>query len=136
VAKVIQFAVDPEFQGRGLGRMLLDLAETWATRHGYREIGLDTPEPAEHLITFYRHLGFHLVETHQFTGHGYRSAVLFKKICQHSRCVAPAQLSRYSFGAHTGALIAANNVLSFLATPSRSIRVPPSLLRADFKAAA
>lgn len=136
VAKVIQFAVDTEFQGRGLGLMLLDLAESWATRHGYREIALDTPEPAEHLIAFYRHFGFHLVEAQQFAGRAYRSAVLLKKIIQRTHCTAPVQMSRGRFGTHTGALIAANNVLSFNAAPSRSIRVPPSPPRTDFKAAA
>ena len=80
VASLHQFAVEPEFQGRGIGRRLLEYAESWSARHGYRELALDTPAPAEHLIAFYQHHGFYRAETLAFTGRPYRSAVLVKAV--------------------------------------------------------
>ena len=80
VASLHQFAVEPEFQGRGIGRRLLEYAESWSARHGYRELALDTPAPAEHLIAFYQHHGFYRAETLAFTGRPYRSAVHVKAV--------------------------------------------------------
>jgi aminoglycoside 6'-N-acetyltransferase I len=34
--------VEPSARGRGVGRALMQAAEDWARRHGYRELGSDT----------------------------------------------------------------------------------------------
>jgi len=49
VAAAHQFAVDPDYQGSGIGRMLLQRAEQWATAAGFAELAIDTAEPAKHL---------------------------------------------------------------------------------------
>ena len=44
VAAAHQFAVDPEHQGSGIGRMLLQRAEQWAQESGFVELAMDTAE--------------------------------------------------------------------------------------------
>ena len=78
VASIHQLAVDPGYQGFGIGRALLRLAETWARRRGYLELALDTPEGADHLLAFYGHHGFRRVGTMQLEGKSYRSGILSK----------------------------------------------------------
>ena len=80
VACVHQFAVDPDHQGQGLGRMLMQQAEQWATRAGYAELAMDTAEPATHLVDFYGRLGFRPVGSVQWGGKVYRSVVLSKRL--------------------------------------------------------
>lgn len=53
VMSVGQFAVQPSLGQRGIGSMLLDLAEQLAREHGAAFVGLDTSEHAAHLISFY-----------------------------------------------------------------------------------
>ena len=79
-ASVHQLAVDPEFQDLGIGTRLLQTAETWAREHGYRELALDTPQPACHLVKFYEHHGYRRVETVGFYGKVYRSVVMSKQV--------------------------------------------------------
>jgi GNAT superfamily N-acetyltransferase len=89
VASIHQFAVDPEFQDRGLGTVLLKFAEGWARARGYREVALDTPQLAEHLVAFYRDRGYRLVESIRFQGKDYRSVVLSKDVMtQHIACAS------------------------------------------------
>ena len=78
VASVRQLGIDPKWQGRGIGKSLLTLAEHWAATRGFAELALDTPEPAAHLIAFYRAQGFRIVDTHSFDGKRYDSAILSK----------------------------------------------------------
>jgi GNAT superfamily N-acetyltransferase len=78
VASVRQFGVDPAWQNRGVGRQLLALAEHWAATRGYAELALDTPQPAAHLIVFYRGQGFHIADFVRFDGKRYDSAILVK----------------------------------------------------------
>jgi GNAT superfamily N-acetyltransferase len=82
VASVHQLGVDPEFQARGLGTDLLAFAEGWAREHGYQELALDTPQPAEHLVGFYVGRGYRPVESVRFEGKNYRSVVLSKEVAQ------------------------------------------------------
>src|SRR6266508_2072404 len=63
VASVHQFGVDPQFQGKGLGATLLKFAEDWARAHGYKELALDTPCPARHLLAYYMTHGYRIVES-------------------------------------------------------------------------
>ncbi|WP_322064481.1 GNAT family N-acetyltransferase [Burkholderia ubonensis] len=79
VASVRQIAVDPAWQGRGVGAMLLSLAEQWAATRGYALLALDTPQPASHLLAFYRSQGFEIVDIVRFVGKRYDSAILCKR---------------------------------------------------------
>jgi GNAT superfamily N-acetyltransferase len=78
VASVRQLGIDPRWQGRGIGTSLLTLAEHWAATRGFAELALDTPEPAVHLVAFYRAQGFRIVGTQRFDGKRYDSAILSK----------------------------------------------------------
>jgi GNAT superfamily N-acetyltransferase len=80
VGTLRQLAVDPLFHGRGIGSALLRLAENWALHRGYLWLALDTPEPADHLINYYRRQGFGIKETLQFSGRPYRSVVFSKSV--------------------------------------------------------
>ncbi|WP_415914146.1 GNAT family N-acetyltransferase [Paraburkholderia sp. J12] len=78
VASVHQFAIDPSWQHRGIGRALLSFAGHWAAARGFTQLALDTPFPAAHLIDYYRAQGFSLVDVVRFAGRGYDSAILCK----------------------------------------------------------
>ncbi|MCX7175099.1 MAG: GNAT family N-acetyltransferase [Proteobacteria bacterium] len=84
VASVRQLGVDPHIQGKGVGTALLHLAEHWARRRGYARLALDTPEPAGHLVDYYRCLGFRVVETLKFSCRPYRSVVFEKPLRHHA----------------------------------------------------
>ena len=51
-------AVDPGFQGRGVGKALIDFAETEAARRGYREIRLYTHQTMTENVRMYAKLGY------------------------------------------------------------------------------
>lgn len=56
--------VRPEFEGRGIGRMLMSEAERWLFNHGFAEIWLTTGgDTALRANGFYRHLGWTAAET-------------------------------------------------------------------------
>ncbi|SMG28174.1 GNAT family N-acetyltransferase [Paraburkholderia susongensis] len=78
VASLRQFAVEPAWQARGIGSLLIAFAEHWAATRGYAELALDTPQPATHLIAFYRGQGFRIVDFTRFEGKRYDSAILSK----------------------------------------------------------
>ena len=78
VATARQFGVEPGLQGNGIGRALLDTCEAWATEHAYRELALDTAEPAVHLVRLYARLGFTQVGFVHWPGKVYRSVVMSK----------------------------------------------------------
>ena len=82
VAAAHQFAVEPERQSLGLGRMLLAKAESWASENGFRELAMDTAEQATYLIALYAKLGYRHVGWVQWPGKVYRSVVL-------SKCLRP-----------------------------------------------
>lgn len=82
VASAHQFAVDPRHQGEGLGRSLLDAAERWAVQRGYREMLLDTAEPAYHLVDLYRRSGYRPIDFAQWSGKTYRSVILSKQLSE------------------------------------------------------
>jgi GNAT superfamily N-acetyltransferase len=62
VAKFQQFAVDPAWQGRGVGAALMAHIESRARELGARELALDTSEHAEGLITLYARRGYRFIE--------------------------------------------------------------------------
>jgi GNAT superfamily N-acetyltransferase len=78
VATLRQFGVDPTWQSRGIGTSLIAFAEHWAAIRGYAQLALDTPQPAQHLLEFYRGQGFRLIDVVRFEGRGYDSAILSK----------------------------------------------------------
>jgi GNAT superfamily N-acetyltransferase len=78
LATIRQFAVDPLYQDRGIGKSMLALADHWAATRGYAELALDTPEPAQHLVAWYRGQGFRIVDTVHFDGKRYDSVILSK----------------------------------------------------------
>ena len=55
-----RFAVQPGYQGAGLGLYLLHFAERLARREGFKCMQLDTAQPAEHLVKFYAGQGFEI----------------------------------------------------------------------------
>lgn len=79
-ASIHQFAVHPQWQGRGVGRALLAAAEQWALCRDYRAMALDTPSAALHLQAYYRRLGYRPAEALRFTGRPYESTVLCKDL--------------------------------------------------------
>ena len=66
-----QFAVDPAYQGRGLGRRLVQVCEDWARKGGFRRMALDTAEPATQLRALYLRLGYADVGQVQWAGKNY-----------------------------------------------------------------
>jgi len=78
VASFHQFGVLPEYQGRGVGSLLLGHAEDWVRGRGFTELALDTAEPAAQLVTFYVRRGYRAVATIQWSGKLYRSLVMSK----------------------------------------------------------
>ena len=57
-ATLANVAVHPDFQGTGLGRMLMDLVESEAKHRGYTEMRLATHVLLSENISFYLHLGW------------------------------------------------------------------------------
>ena len=75
-----QFAVDPEYQGRGVGAKLLDWVEQRARELGMEELACDTAEGAQHLIEMYQRRGYREVGKADWEGTNYVSVVLSKRL--------------------------------------------------------
>lgn len=71
-------AVLPEYQGKGLGRQLIEFAETEARRRGFGEIRLYTHVLMAENIALYSRVGF--VETHRTTEKGYDRVYMTKRL--------------------------------------------------------
>ena len=75
-----QLAVDPGHRGRGLARLLRDECFAWAGRAGATSIGLDTAQPADHLVRLYTGWGFEHRDVIQWPGKTYRSVVMTRSL--------------------------------------------------------
>ncbi len=80
VASFGQFAVRPEYQGRGIGGVLLRLVEQRAAEKHVVGLGLDTSEHATHLIAMYRARGYEFIEHSQWQVTNYRSVIMGKAL--------------------------------------------------------
>lgn len=79
VAKIGQFAVEPELQKYGIGSKMMDIVEDEARRmKNIRELALDTAETAYHLIDYYKKRGYKYIETIKWHVTNYNSVVLSK----------------------------------------------------------
>jgi ribosomal protein S18 acetylase RimI-like enzyme len=73
-------AVDPAFQGQGLGRRLMAFAERYACEHELRELRLYTNEVMVENLAFYQRLGFEEVERR--VDDGYHRVFIRKSLAQ------------------------------------------------------
>lgn len=80
VAVFSQFAVWPDRQGNGVGRHMVDFLEQRAIEMGVRELACDTAEPAQHLVDWYRRLGYRIVDTAKWDHTNYRTLILSKRL--------------------------------------------------------
>jgi GNAT superfamily N-acetyltransferase len=81
VASFGQFAVEPEFQRRGIGLALLNQVERRAREEGVVELALDTAEGASALIEMYSKLGYRFIEHVDWRPDtNYRSVILSKRL--------------------------------------------------------
>jgi GNAT superfamily N-acetyltransferase len=80
VATLHQFAVDPLYQGAGVGRSLLKVATMWAHMRQFAELALDTPAVALEVRAYYAHHGFRLVGGARLAGRSYDSVIMSKPI--------------------------------------------------------
>ncbi|MBN9483085.1 MAG: GNAT family N-acetyltransferase [Bacteroidetes bacterium] len=74
--KLRQMAVDGDWQGRGVGRMLVEAAETYAKQQGYSSIILHARSVSE---GFYKKLGYYTTSS-EFTEVGIPHVVMEKDI--------------------------------------------------------
>ena len=71
-------AVHPQHQGRGIGRSLLEHADTEARAQGYRELRLYTHVTMTENVALYRRIGW--VETHRGYQDGYDRVFMRKQL--------------------------------------------------------
>lgn len=69
-------AVDPDAQGSGLGRLMLEYAEQAARAAGYRAIRLYTNEAMTENISLYSRIGY--AETHRVEEKGLKRVYMIK----------------------------------------------------------
>lgn len=75
-----QYAVKPEFQGRGIAHCLLSHIEKRAKELGGKELALDTAEGAVELIEMYKRHGYKPVSTTRWASTNYESIIMTKEI--------------------------------------------------------
>ncbi|MCC6951211.1 MAG: GNAT family N-acetyltransferase [Phycisphaerales bacterium] len=80
VCHFAQFGVDPDVQGRGIGRALLETVERRAREKGATELALSMAEPDRELYDFYVKRGYRFVEHWQWPYTNYRSCILSKAL--------------------------------------------------------
>lgn len=74
-----QFAVAPEYKGKGFGRQIHDFAVAFACTHGCQRMALHTAQPATTLIAMYRSWGYAEAGTCDWRPHTNYLSVLMSK---------------------------------------------------------
>lgn len=80
VAHFAQFGVDPDLQGLGIGRLLLDKVEQRAREKGAVELACSMAEPDRRLYDYYTRRGFRFIEHWQWPYTNYRSCIISKAL--------------------------------------------------------
>jgi GNAT superfamily N-acetyltransferase len=80
VAHFAQFGVDPDLQGLGIGRLLLDKVEQRAREIGALELACSMAEPDRRLFDYYARRGFRFIEHWQWPYTNYRSCIISKRL--------------------------------------------------------
>lgn len=80
VAHFAQFGVDPDVQGCGIGRLLLEQVERRARENKAVELACSMAEPDTLLFDFYIKRGYRLVDHWQWPYTNYRSCILSKPL--------------------------------------------------------
>lgn len=75
-----QVAVSPEARGLGIARDLWRRGRAWAVAEGATSVGVDTAEPAVHLVGLYQRWGFEHVDTVHWDGKTYDSVVMTRAL--------------------------------------------------------
>jgi len=75
-----KFAVEPQYQCKGIGGMLMDFIEKYVKEKGIKELALDTAEQAQHLIDYYSKRGYKQVGYYKWRTTNYRSVVMTKRL--------------------------------------------------------
>ncbi|MGW1009554.1 GNAT family N-acetyltransferase [Streptomyces termitum] len=75
-----QLAVDPAYQGTGLGQRLLALAEDRIAALGFAQVVIDTSAEAVELVDWYRRRGYRAVGSWRWAVTNYESVVLLKEL--------------------------------------------------------
>ncbi len=83
VASFSQFAVEPEYQGKGIGVELMTHVERRGLETGASELALSTPEPAEWLVAMYSRHGYRAVSRFVWPNANYQSAIMSKSLVAH-----------------------------------------------------
>lgn len=80
VAWFSQFAVDPDYQGQGIGQMLLDIVHKRAREEQAAELALSMAEPDVDLKNFYLKRDWRIVDYWQWPYTNYRSVIMSKGV--------------------------------------------------------
>lgn len=75
-----QVAVAPDARGMGIARDLWRRGRGWALGQGATSVGVDTAQPAEHLVGIYTRWGFDHVDTVHWDGKTYDSVVMTRAL--------------------------------------------------------
>jgi GNAT superfamily N-acetyltransferase len=80
VSSFSQFAVHPEVQSRGIGRLLLEAIEKRAAELGNSELALSMAEPDHGLRDYYAKRGYRIVGTWKWPYTNYTSLIMSKRL--------------------------------------------------------
>jgi ribosomal protein S18 acetylase RimI-like enzyme len=80
VLYINRMCVEPGIQKRGLGKSMVEFAESEARRRGLRGLRLDTAKPFERLVGWYLKLGFEIIGETQWDVTNYRSVIMEKRL--------------------------------------------------------
>lgn len=82
IGELKRMFVMPDFQGKGIGQFLLDVATNYALNQGYQFLRLDTLKSMEPAMNLYRKNGFFEIQAYYHNPHP--EAVYFeKKLVRH-----------------------------------------------------